>query len=136
MDLILRVKYENEWYDLDVDGNIPLRLDISMVENTDIGDLFGVGSQKFNLPGTRRNNKFFKGAYRVGADGVPTFYNSLDAEVLYNGESLLSGEITLEEVITDTNYIEYVVTVVNVPVSSNSISVSNTVAPASNLTII
>jgi hypothetical protein len=111
MDLILRVKYENEWYDLDVDGNIPLRLDISMVENTDIGDLFGVGSQKFNLPGTRRNNKFFKGAYRVGADGVPTFYNSLDAEVLYNGESLLSGEITLEEVITDTNYIEYVVTV-------------------------
>ena len=59
-DLILRVYYEDpftrqgDWHDLDIDSNIPLRLDISAVENTEIGGIFGVGSQTFNLPGTRR----------------------------------------------------------------------------------
>ena len=90
-DLVLRVKYDGVYHDLDVDSNIPLRLDISAVENSDIGEIYGAGSQTFNLPGTRRNNAFFKGAYNVGAVDIPAFYNSIDAEVIYNGESLLSG---------------------------------------------
>ena len=97
-DLILRVKYNNVWTDLDVDSNIPLRLDISAVENGSIGSIFGVGSQTFNLPGTRNNNSFFKGGYRTGAKDVPGFYSILDCEILYNGESLLNGSLQLNEV--------------------------------------
>ena len=111
-DLILRVNYNSQWQDLDVDSNIPLRLDISAVENTDIGGIFGVGSQTFNLPGTRRNNAFFRGAYKVGAEDVPAFYNTIDCTVLFNGEILLQGNLQLQEIITDQDgYIEYVVTV-------------------------
>jgi hypothetical protein len=122
-DLILRVYYNNEWYDLDIDSNIPLRLDVSAVENTSIGEIYGVGSQTFNLPGTRRNNAFFKGAYRVGADQIPGLYNTIDAEVLYNGERLLGGEFQLEETVTDgLGYIGY-----NVTVADDTVNFKNTV---------
>jgi len=107
-DLILRVFYDGVWNDLDIDSNIPLRLNISTVENTDIGQIFGVGSQTFVLPGTRRNNSFFKGANRAGAVDIPAIYNSIDTQVLYNGEMLLEGEMMLTEIITnedgDTEY--------------------------------
>ena len=121
-DLILRVYYNNTWHDLDIDSNIPLRLDVSAVENTSIGEIYGVGSQTFNLPGTRRNNAFFKGAYRVGADNIPGLYNTLDAEVIYNGERLLGGEFQLEETITDGNYISYKVTI-----ADDTVNFKNTV---------
>ena len=116
-DLVLRAYYNGEWNDLDVDSNIPLRLDISAVENTNIGSIYGVGSQAFNLPGTRNNNAFFKGAYRVGAQDVPAFADTIDATILYNGETLLSGALQLIEIITDQNgYIEYVVTITDTSV--------------------
>ena len=107
-DLILRVFYDNAWNDLDIDSNIPLRLNISAVENTDIGQIYGVGSQTFVLPGTRNNNSFFKGANRVGAVDIPAIYQAVEAQVLYNGEMLLEGEMMLQEIITnedgDTEY--------------------------------
>ena len=111
-DLILRVFYDNAWNDLDIDSNIPLRLNVSTVENTDIGQIFGVGSQAFNLPGTRNNNLFFEGAFKVGAEDVPAIYNSINAQVMYNGESVLQGEMQLIEVITDEDgFVEYKVIV-------------------------
>ena len=100
-DLILRVYYNNAWNDLDIDSNIPLRLNISAVENTDIGQIYGVGSQTFVLPGTRNNKAFFKGANRAGAVDIPAIYQSVNAQVLYNGEMLLEGEMMLQEVITN-----------------------------------
>ena len=111
-DLVLRVKYNGVYQDLDINSEIPLRLDISAVENSDIGEIYGVGSQAFKLPGTRRNNAFFKGAYNEGAVDVPAFYDSVDAEVIYNGESLMNGEFQLQEIITDEEgYIEYSVVI-------------------------
>ena len=50
--------------DLEIDSSIPLRLDISAVQNTEIGKLYGIGSQTFVLPGTKANNQFFKHAYK------------------------------------------------------------------------
>ncbi len=70
-DVIVRVIHDGTTYDLDIDNNIPLRIDISAVENQDIGSFFGVGSQQFDLPGTKENNTFFKHAYNVGTNGVP-----------------------------------------------------------------
>lgn len=111
-DLVLRAYHNGQWNDLDIDSNIPLRLDVSAVENTNIGSIYGVGSQTFNLPGTRNNNAFFKGAYRVGAQAIPAFADTIEATILYNGETLLNGALQLQEIITDQDgYIEYVVTV-------------------------
>ena len=36
-DILIRVIYEGSTYDLDIDSGIPLRLDVSAVENQKIG---------------------------------------------------------------------------------------------------
>jgi hypothetical protein len=111
-DLILRVTYDDTIYDLDVDVDVPLRLDMSTVESQEFGKVFGVGSQTFNLPGTSKNNRFFKHAYSVSATDVPAFYNTISCSVLLNGETLLIGRLQLMEVITsDEGYIDYKVQV-------------------------
>jgi hypothetical protein len=101
VDVIIRVVYEGVTYDLEIDNNIPLRLDVSAIENTDIGKFFGVGSQTFDLPGTKTNNRFFKHAYEIGIDDIPAFYNSIDGYIIYEGETILNGQFQLVEVISD-----------------------------------
>ena len=121
MDVILRVVYDGVTYDLDIDQNIPLRVDISKVDNSKIGAVYGVGSQTFDLPGSKRNNKFFKSAYNVGADDVPAFYNTIDAYVIYGGETLLEGELQLNEVVTGQDgYVTYKVQVYDTSVQFNT----------------
>ena len=111
-DLILRVKYEDTIYDLDVMEDIPLRVDMSTVEVGKLGRIFGIGSQQFTLPGTKKNNRFFKNAYDIGADNPPAMYNSIDCWVLQRGETLLQGQLELTEVITDEDgYVNYNVSV-------------------------
>lgn len=107
-ETIIRVKYEGIIYDLDIDSNIPLRVDISNVENQRIGSFFGVGSQTFDLPGTKTNNQFFKHAYDVGATEIPAFYNSIPGYIITNGETVLDGQFQLLEIITDQEgYVTY-----------------------------
>ena len=102
-NVLVRVVYEGSTYDLEIDRDIPLRLDISSVENTAIGKFFGVGSQTFDLPGTKQNNQFFKHAYNVGATDIPAFYNTVTGYVILNGETILEGQFQLLEVITDAD---------------------------------
>ena len=113
-DLVLRVTYENVVTDLDIDSNIPLRLDISAFDNSRIGVLFGVGSQTFDLPGTKKNNVFFKNAYDIGATDTPALYDFVDANVLLDGDEVLVGNMQLLEVITSADgFVTYKVTVVD-----------------------
>ena len=119
-DLILRVTYDGVVTDLDVDGAVPLRLDISQVDNQEIGEVFGVSSQNFNLPGTSNNNKFFNHGYLESAIDVPGLYDTIDCTVLRNGETLLQGNLQLNEVVTsDSGFITYDVTVSNKVVEFN-----------------
>ena len=119
-DLILRVTYDGVVTDLDVDGDVPLRLDISQVDNQDIGEVYGVSSQNFNLPGTNKNNKFFNHGYLESAIDVPGLYDTIECDVLRNGETLLQGNLQLNEVVTsDSGFITYDVTVSNKVVEFN-----------------
>ena len=63
--LVLRVKYDGVTTDLDTPNDIDFRVDLSAVENTSIGSVFGVASQQFDLPSSKTNDKFFKAAYKV-----------------------------------------------------------------------
>ena len=113
-DLVLRVTYENVVTDLDIDSKIPLRLDISAFDNSRIGVLFGVGSQTFDLPGTKKNNIFFKNAYDIGATDTPALYDFVDANVLIDGDEVLAGNLQLLEIITSVDgFVTYKVTVVD-----------------------
>ena len=119
-DLILRVTYNGVITDLDVDGDVPLRLDISQVDNQDIGEVYGVSSQNFNLPGTSTNNKFFNHGYLESAIDVPGLYDTIDCTVIRNGETLLEGNLQLNEVVTNSSgFITYDVTVSNKVVEFN-----------------
>ena len=99
-DLILRVQYNGSTHDLPVDNEIPLRLDMSAVENGEIGSFFGIGSQTFSLPGTREVNRFFNHGYDISIDDIPAMYNTIPCSVIHNGETVLQGQLQLEEVIT------------------------------------
>ena len=111
-DVIIRATYQGVVYDLDVNIDTPIRLNISAIENSEIGSTFGVSSQNFELPGTNLNNQFFKHAYMVGADNVPALYQSVSAKVIYNGQSLMAGDMQLSEIIADEyGYVSYKVTV-------------------------
>jgi len=119
-DLILRVTYNGVVTDLDVDGAVPLRLDISQVDNQEIGEVFGVSSQNFNLPGTSTNNKFFNHGYLESAVDVPGLYDTIECDVVRNGETLLQGNLQVNEVVTsDSGFITYDVTVSNKVVEFN-----------------
>ena len=105
---LIRVVYDGQTYDLDMAEDIPIRVEVSSIENTRIGNTFGAGSQVFTLPGTKNNNKFFKHGYSVGAQDIPGFYNSIPGFVIYGGGTLLDGQFQLIQVITDANgYVSY-----------------------------
>jgi len=111
-DLILRVRHNGVTTDLDVDGAVPLRLDISQVDNQNIGEVYGVSSQNFNLPGTSNNNKFFNHGYLESAVDVPGLYNTIECSVIRNGETLLLGTLQINEIVTsEDGFITYDVTV-------------------------
>tara|TARA_R110000868_G_scaffold24039_8_gene95595 strand:+ start:1001 stop:4954 length:3954 start_codon:yes stop_codon:yes gene_type:complete len=123
--LIVRVLFEGKTYDLDVADNIPLRIDMSTIENTSIGKFYGIGSQTFTLPGTKRNNRFFNHAYQIGVSDIPGFYNTVDAYIIQDGETLLQGQLQLLEVVTSEKnaYTEY-----NVQVSDSVIQFKDRLA--------
>jgi len=107
-DTIIRVIYEDTTYDLEIDGSIPLRLNMSAVEVGSVGEIFGVGSQTFTLPGNKANNRFFNHAYDIGVSDVPGLYNSLVGYIILKGETILRGQFYLLEVIRDEEgYVSY-----------------------------
>ena len=112
--LVLRVKYNGVTYDLDTPSDISFRVDLSAVENTQIGSVFGVASQQFDLPSSTNNDKFFKAAYNINSSNARGFRNSVECQVLQGGNEVYKGNLILDEVVTDgkKNNV-YKVTVVN-----------------------
>ena len=54
--------------DLDVLQEAELRVDVSAIESGDIGEVFGISSQEFMLPGSDKNNAFFGNIFDLGAE--------------------------------------------------------------------
>ncbi len=111
--LVLRVKYDGVTYDLDTPSDISFRVDLSAVENTSIGSVFGVASQQFDLPGSTNNDKFFNAAYSINSNGR-AMKNSVECQVLQGGNEVYKGNLILDEVVSDGERDNiYKVTVVN-----------------------
>ena len=111
-ELLLRVEYEGVTYDLPVDNEVPFRIEMSAVESQELGNFFGIGSQTFNLPGTKEVNRFFNYAYDVSQDDIPAMYNTIPCSVILNGETLLIGVLQLIQVVTsDDGWVTYEVQV-------------------------
>ena len=123
--VIIRASYPNDSLltpdppkvveDLDVfEADQPLLLDISAIENATIGEVYGISSQTFSLPGTDINNQFFGNLFDLGATPNVAFQKSIDCQVLNDGEEVFSGKMYITDVITDQKgYTTYQVNVVN-----------------------
>jgi len=116
----IRAQYDGVIYDLDVLEDTPIRVDLSAIENGDIGEVFGATSQGFTLPGSKKNNRFFKHAYKVGVTGVPGLGESVQASVISKSDTLLEGSLFLDEVVrTPNGGYNYEITITNNVVAFN-----------------
>ena len=114
--IIIRATNDNgQVVDLDVlDPSQPLRLDISAIENTSIGNAFGISSQAFSLPGTDKNNQFFGNLFNLGATAAVALQNSVPVQLLTDGQAVFTGKLYITDIITDQKgYTTYQVNLVN-----------------------
>jgi hypothetical protein len=113
--IILRVTNENGVVtDLTPLEDIDLRLDISAIENTEIGVQFGISSQEFTIAGDNVSNQFFGNLYDLGATPAVALQNSVDCQVLTSGQEVFTGKLYIRNIITDQDgYTIYNVVVVN-----------------------
>jgi len=100
--------------DLDVLQEAELLVDISAVESGDLGEVFGISSQEFMLPGSDKNNAFFGNLFNLGAEPSVALNHTIFASVLVDGVEIFSGKLYLNEVLTDQEgYTMYKAVVIN-----------------------
>ena len=117
-NIILRIIKDGVTHDLQIDKNVPLRVDMSTLESQQIGKLFSVGSQEFFIPGTSDSNKFFDFAFNPGTDTAVGMYNTLPVSVILNGDVVLEGQLQLVEAISsDDGFKSYKVRVIDTPIT-------------------
>ena len=115
MSIILRVTNNTgSVVDLQPNNDIDLRLDISAIENTEIGTSFGISSQEFAIAGTNEANQFFGNLYNLGATPAVALINSVDCQVLSDSQEVFTGKLYIRDIITDQQgYTIYNTIVVN-----------------------
>ena len=103
MSVILRcTNDEGIVQDIQVQDQTDLRLDISAIENTTIGDVFGISSQDFSLVGSDGVNAFFGNVWNLGASANVALQNSIDCQVLLDGAEVFKGKLYIKNIITDS----------------------------------
>ena len=101
--IILRCTNENNVVqDIQVQEQLDLRLDISAIENATIGDVYGISSQEFSIPGNNETNQFFGNLYNLGVEGSVALQNSINCQVLLNGAEVFKGKLYIKNIITDS----------------------------------
>ena len=120
-NVVLRVTSENgAIFDFTPQTNIDLKVDISAIENGDIGELYGIATQEFSIinnnePGSNTSiSQFFGNLQYAGAVSNNDLTQYYKCQVLNAGNLVFEGQMYLRSVITDNNgYIQYNVGIVN-----------------------
>ena len=107
--------------DLDVQQSAELLCDISAIESGDIGQVFGISSQEFMLPGSQTNNSFFGNIFDIGAEPSVALNHTVFASVMVDGAEIFSGKMYINNVLTDDEgYVMYKALVVNETIDFNT----------------
>ena len=102
MAIVLRATNDNGVVaDLDVRQDVDLRLDISAIENTDIGEIYGVSTQTFALPDTPINNQFFGNLFNLGSTPGVALQNSIPCQLLQDGVEIMNGKLYIVDITTN-----------------------------------
>ena len=97
MGLYIQAQIGDDKYILYPSEDQPVLLDISSIENGEIGELLGDLSQDFQIPATEENNRFFQHAFEVGHQDIPGVYNSVEVTLNNEEQTLFQGSMTLKE---------------------------------------
>jgi hypothetical protein len=87
--------------DIGVQEDLDIRLDISAIENATIGDVYGISSQEFTIPGDNEVNQFFGNLYNLGATPAVALQDSIPCQVLFNGAEVFKGKLYIKNIISD-----------------------------------
>ena len=90
-----------EIIDLDILDQEEIKLTISAIESGAIGETFGVSSQAFTLPATNTNQDFFGNIDNLNVSGEQGFIQMFKCQVLYNGDEIFTGNLYLNDIVTD-----------------------------------
>jgi len=132
-EVILRAfNNNNQKFDLEVIDDISLKLDISAIESQEIGELFGISSQTFTIPGTDNSNQFFNNVFDLGATPAVAFSKTVPCQVLVDGQSIFTGKLYISVVISDDdNNIIYNCVVTNETIDFRTLVDDRTIASLS-----
>lgn len=103
-------------YDFQPQSNIDLKVDISAIENTEIGNLFGIATQEFSIINGEdcKISEFFGNLQYAGAVSNNDLTQYYPCQVLNAGNLVFEGQMYLRSVITDNQgYVQYNVGIVN-----------------------
>ena len=103
------VVYKNEF--LDLYGDIPIKINKSYAELQDIAKRNSDYSIGLQLPGSKKNNRFFESFFNVDVDTL--YFNPLTrvpCDVLINDQSYFNGYLKLNKISVLNSKIEYDVT--------------------------
>lgn len=113
--VIIRTTNDNgEKYDLPI-VNVPkFLIDISAIEVGEIGSVFGIATQEFQIPGDDIANQFFNNVFNYGTTPAVALNKSVPAQVLVDGEAVYAGKLYINNLVSDEyNNIIYNCVVVN-----------------------
>ena len=98
-----------DYFLLDVDNSLTnFKLDLSVSENQDLGAVYGIGSQAFSLPHTKKNAEFFEYAEEVGSLGGGVAFSTIfDAQIMIDGLRVASGKLWFNNVVNNVQSINY-----------------------------
>ena len=95
MALYVQATLNGEKYILEPSSQEDILLDVSTVENGELGEILSDLSRDFSFPATEENSKFFNHAFTVGYQDVPGTRNVVDVTVESDLETLFYGTMTL-----------------------------------------
>ena len=93
----------NQKFDLEILQNVELKLDISAIESQEIGELFGISSQTFTIPGNDNSNKFFNNVFDLGTTQAVAFGKTVACQVLVDSEAVFTGKLYIRDIVSDDN---------------------------------
>jgi len=120
---ILRVKFDNvtttytgitQYEILDIYSTIPIKINRSYAELQDIGKKNSDYSIGIQLPGSKKNNRFFESFFNVDVQSL--FFNATlkaQCDILINDEVYFSGYLRLNKVSVLNSKVEYDVSLYN-----------------------
>ena len=89
--------------DIFQDQNISLNYDFKDIENPETTS--GSYSDTFTLPGTNKNNRFFKNVFNINEDNLFNLGARCDASISSDGINILDGFIKLESILKQDDLI-------------------------------